>query len=344
MSLPEDPVVACLVAISRVGWLCALGLFVLQLSHAPTAQTVAYGKTTLLASNKSKGHSGKDGQGKDGQGKDGDDDDDEKMNPWRFLWELIWGLVWTALREPRALGAALTRKAIPAAWLWRAVYGWALLWTVAWATTTWLWVCGGAKKEGGEECVVRYSWVAVALFGVQQSRRLLECLWLHRFSRLRSRRMSVLQWLLAVGFYMCLALSLLFEPSSPLPLRSPHLLLSSLSPPLILFLLASILQNHSHRILAAFPSSSQANLVGGKYFIPQGGLFEYCSAPHYFAEVLVYAALLLLADAWALSVPLAFLFVLVTLASLAAKNHAWCLSVFGSAYPSSRSVIIPFIW
>jgi steroid 5-alpha reductase family enzyme len=68
----------------------------------------------------------------------------------------------------------------------------------------------------------------------------------------------------------------------------------------------------AHRILAApTPSAgpgvatkktgsprtaSSVVVVDGKYFLPVGGLFAWTSNPHYFAELLFYLALCLLAE------------------------------------------------
>jgi protein-S-isoprenylcysteine O-methyltransferase Ste14 len=80
-----------------------------------------------------------------------------------------------------------------------------------------------------------------------------------------------------------------------------------------------------------------------RYAIPGGGLFELCSSPHYFCEVWIYAAWLLLQlDSSAVRGMLAF--VLVTMLSSARASHRFYLERFPDSYPRGRAVLVPLLY
>ena len=128
-------------------------------------------------------------------------------------------------------------------------------------------------------------------------------------------------------------------------------------------------QHMHHKILARLRKSSEKT---SHYSIPMGLWFNYVSCPHYFAEMLIYAAfvimlnplggntsippcdilesanlqVLLTSILWLRSCKHLVLFVWVTtnLTMSARTSHTWYLSRFGSKYPRHRKAIVPLIY
>jgi 3-oxo-5-alpha-steroid 4-dehydrogenase 3 len=109
---------------------------------------------------------------------------------------------------------------------------------------------------------------------------------------------------------------------------------------ILLYCYASYQQHICHKILAQLRASPKEQ----RYFIPHGGLFELISCPHYFAELLIYMAfLLVLGDLTNLSMWLILTFVVVNLTTSALETHRWYKQQFGDAFPKYRRAIIPFV-
>ena len=123
---------------------------------------------------------------------------------------------------------------------------------------------------------------------------------------------------------------------------------------LFLFVWASRHQYKCHKILAdlrkprakedkaATEASSAPDL---SYGLPKGDWFHYVSSPHYLAEILIYASLLLFfvptdcCTSWWLVMGF-----VVSLLSLGARQtHNWYLQKFED-YPKNRNIIIPWLY
>lgn len=113
---------------------------------------------------------------------------------------------------------------------------------------------------------------------------------------------------------------------------------------LALFLWSSWHQYRCHQILANLrsPQNSTVNQSNSLYSIPHGDWFEVVSSPHYLAEVLIYASLVLLTGGHSygffLVVTFTFLFLLIS----ARQVHGWYLHKF-ECYPK-RCIMLPWIW
>ncbi|KAK9690989.1 hypothetical protein RND81_09G169200 [Saponaria officinalis] len=79
------------------------------------------------------------------------------------------------------------------------------------------------------------------------------------------------------------------------------------------------------------------------YQIPHGDWFELVSSPHYLAEMVIYAGLLVASGGSDLTVWLLFAFVVTNLSFAAAETHRWYHRKFDN-YPSDRYAIIPFMY
>ncbi|XP_041012782.1 polyprenol reductase 2-like [Juglans microcarpa x Juglans regia] len=80
-----------------------------------------------------------------------------------------------------------------------------------------------------------------------------------------------------------------------------------------------------------------------EYVIPHGDWFEIVSSPHYLAEIVIYASLVVVSGGADLTIWLLFAFVVANLVFAAAETHRWYLRKFDN-YPSNRLVIFPFIY
>jgi protein-S-isoprenylcysteine O-methyltransferase Ste14 len=77
------------------------------------------------------------------------------------------------------------------------------------------------------------------------------------------------------------------------------------------------------------------------YKIPQGGLFELISSPHYFGEIIEWTGWAILTGSVA-----GWAFVAYTFANLAPRaiaHHRWYKENF-SDYPAGRKALIPYLW
>ncbi|XP_052192900.1 polyprenol reductase 2-like [Diospyros lotus] len=79
------------------------------------------------------------------------------------------------------------------------------------------------------------------------------------------------------------------------------------------------------------------------YVIPHGDWFDYVSSPHYLAEIVIYAGLVVANGGSDLTIWLLFLFVVANLVFAAAETQRWYLHKFDN-YPRDRFAIIPFVY
>ncbi|KAJ0009748.1 hypothetical protein Pint_34815 [Pistacia integerrima] len=99
-------------------------------------------------------------------------------------------------------------------------------------------------------------------------------------------------------------------------------------------------QRHCHAILGSLREQAEYN---DEYVIPHGDWFEIVSSPHYLAEIVIYAGLLVASGGTDLTIWLLFGFVVANLVFAAAETHRWYHRKFEN-YPSNRYAIIPFVY
>lgn len=107
-----------------------------------------------------------------------------------------------------------------------------------------------------------------------------------------------------------------------------------------IFVLGWIHQCRCHAILGSLRDHSEQV---DEYVIPHGDWFEIVSSPHYLAEIVIYAGLVIASGGTDLTVWLLFGFVVANLVFAAKETHKWYLRKFDN-YPSNRYAIIPFIY
>ncbi|KAH7853193.1 hypothetical protein Vadar_034555 [Vaccinium darrowii] len=99
-------------------------------------------------------------------------------------------------------------------------------------------------------------------------------------------------------------------------------------------------QRRCHAILGSLRESPEQ---ADEYVIPDGDWFNYVSSPHYLAEIVIYAGLLVASGGTDLTIWLLFGFVVANLVFAAAETHRWYLHKFDN-YPRDRCVIIPLVY
>lgn len=108
----------------------------------------------------------------------------------------------------------------------------------------------------------------------------------------------------------------------------------------LVFMWGWIHQLRCHKILGSLRTENQEETNG--YVIPYGDWFEMVSCPHYLAEIVIYAGILIATGGSDLTVWLLFGYVVANLTFAATEMHRWYLHKFDS-YPRSRWSIIPFV-
>ncbi|KAF3340377.1 polyprenol reductase 1 isoform X1 [Carex littledalei] len=98
-------------------------------------------------------------------------------------------------------------------------------------------------------------------------------------------------------------------------------------------------QLRCHSILGSLRENKGAE----EYIVPYGDWFSYVSCPHYFAEIVIYAGILVASGGNDVTVWLLFIFVVANLSLAAAETHRWYKQKFED-YPRTRRAIIPFIY
>ncbi|XP_021889256.1 polyprenol reductase 2 isoform X3 [Carica papaya] len=203
------------------------------------------------------------------------------------------------------------------------------------------------------------------LMEVHSLRRLIESLYVSKYSP--SARMHINGYLAGLFYYVATPLSLCcsfapevsrftmnlmaeFVAKGKSQMSAPEFHWEYASPLLKLgwcqwigatiFLWGWIHQFRCHSVLGSL--RQHANHVN-EYVIPHGDWFELVSSPHYLAEIVIYAGLLVTSGGADLTIWLLFVFVAGNLSLAAAETHRWYLRKFEN-YPRSRHVIIPFIF
>ncbi|KAJ4836246.1 hypothetical protein Tsubulata_028681 [Turnera subulata] len=107
-----------------------------------------------------------------------------------------------------------------------------------------------------------------------------------------------------------------------------------------IFAWGSLHQLRCHAILGSLLEHKEQT---DKYVIPHGDWFEIVSSPHYLAEMVIYAGLLVASGGTEFTIWLLLLFVVANLSIAAVDTHRWYLEKFED-YPHNRRAIIPFIF
>ncbi|KAF6169478.1 hypothetical protein GIB67_004759 [Kingdonia uniflora] len=100
---------------------------------------------------------------------------------------------------------------------------------------------------------------------------------------------------------------------------------------------------HQRRCHAILGSIREHKEEVDKYVIPHGDWFKFVSCPHYLAEIVIYAGLLVASRGLDLTIWLLVGFVVANLSFAAAETQRWYFRKFDN-YPRSRHAILPFLY
>jgi len=118
--------------------------------------------------------------------------------------------------------------------------------------------------------------LVINLMWIQVTRRLYECLFISKFSKVA--KMNILVYLIGHWHYFGAIISI-FGDKTCEEISLPRIAIA-----LPIFTFAWIKQLEAHTILGNLRPGKSDN----EYKIPFGGLFEYVSCPNYFCEILIY--------------------------------------------------------
>ncbi|WYZ40459.1 hypothetical protein EsH8_IV_000800 [Colletotrichum jinshuiense] len=177
------------------------------------------------------------------------------------------------------------------------------------------------------------------LMALQGARRLYECL---AVMKPGSSKMWFVHWLLGLGFYLCMSVSVWVDGSASLRKTTGSNLGSLMSPTVIIgtatYLYGWANQHKCHKHLASLK----------KYSLPDQGLFRYLICPHYTCECLIYLGLAITAapNGHVINRTLlcAFWFIVANLGTTADGTKQWYAQKFGAEKVAGRWRMIPFVF
>lgn len=180
--------------------------------------------------------------------------------------------------------------------------------------------------------VFRSAILLLIIFLCHMSRRLYECLYVHRFGANSS--MSFIHYLVGLIHYPFVGLTILvddqYKDYQPSWLRICFAL--------VLFINASYVQYQVHRTLAQTRRKDNEN-----YPIPNGyRAFQYFSCPNYIAEMVLYLSFWLISHRTSSFLAL-LIWVLVNQSLSSLLAHRWYHQHYGIHYPSTRYALIPYL-
>ncbi|KAH9610718.1 hypothetical protein KSS87_003669 [Heliosperma pusillum] len=101
--------------------------------------------------------------------------------------------------------------------------------------------------------------------------------------------------------------------------------------------------HHQRRCHVILGNLREVKEQADDYKIPHGDWFEIVSSPHYLAEMVIYAGLLVASGGLDTTVWLLFAFVVTNLMFAATETHKWYQRKFDN-YPCNRYAVIPFMY
>lgn len=184
------------------------------------------------------------------------------------------------------------------------------------------------------------------LFTAHLARRLYESYYVERPSG--TARMHISHYLAGLGFYGAVVFATWIEGIANLGFKDEEgLNLSCAIPAILLFIYASKHQHACHCILASLRNDDSSSKQQ-RYGIPRGDWFETIVAPHYLADILIYASLCILHRFQNRVLLCALIWTVINLSITASETRVWYQKTFGdkykAAFPRGRWTIIPFLY
>ncbi len=176
------------------------------------------------------------------------------------------------------------------------------------------------------------SFLLFLLFLLHISRRVYECIYIHKFNR--NTKMNFLHYFFGLIHYPCVGLTIIIDYKY----SYTNLTIFKYFFALILFFNSSYIQYNVHLTLAKL-NRSQNEI----YPIPNGyWIFNYFSCPNYIAEIFIYIAFFIASHRTSAMASL-IVWVFINQALSALLNHRWYCRHYKDLYPAKRCALIPFI-
>jgi len=185
--------------------------------------------------------------------------------------------------------------------------------------------------------------IASLLMWAQVSRRLYECIFISKFSKVA--KMNILVYTIGHWHYFGTIVSLFGNTGDCT--ECSYFRIAIVLP---IFVFAWVKQLEAHTILGNLRQGRELNTEtklsasDNEYKIPRGGLFEYVSCPNYFCEVLIYICLATLFGFQNSVVNWVNAWVILNQTYSAVISHNWYRNKFGDKYPNQRKALIPYIF
>jgi len=176
---------------------------------------------------------------------------------------------------------------------------------------------------------------ALLLLLIHSMVRLYETLAVHRFSA--CERLTAYNFLAGIAFYVATVLTVAHVDVQPIDSPEPPAPWALISA-IVVFAVASLRQAECHRSLARIrPRGMDLTSATRHYRVPQGMAFRDMACPHYFFEILIYAAIWFLKIE--LNTTLLLLFVASNLLQRAACTRRWYRDTFGASYSPGAAAL-----
>ena len=240
-------------------------------------------------------------------------------------------------------------------------YGAGIVFTIA------LWIIG---QEGVErKDIPELQHVPVVLLLLHLCRRAYECIYVHAWGNGRMHIGGYILGLLHYAFvpFVVVDLDWCCGKDNTVEYQPSKIAMFQIALGALLCCYGQAQQHAHHKILADLRKGGERSLE--QYSIPSGRWFSYVSCPHYFAEILIYAAFAVMLHPLLVNAPscdamklidlpasmvsllglrcykhlVLLLWVATNLTVSARTSHNWYLNRFGSKYPRHRKAIIPSI-
>lgn len=181
----------------------------------------------------------------------------------------------------------------------------------------------------------------IGMMFVQNVRRFLECVAVSVYSK---STMNLIHFMLGVVLYSTFSLAVLSEAPSfsadvNIVLRPQLNHVCGVA----LFAWASFHHHQAHVAFAELRKNKKGEVVNYEHAIPHGGWFEYVSCPHYFMEILIYCAFIIVGGLYHKTLLSIFFFVFSNQLVAGYFTHSWYKENF-RAYPVKRKAVLPFIF
>ena len=168
-------------------------------------------------------------------------------------------------------------------------------------------------------------WVVFLAVAIHFAKRVLESLFLHRYSG----PIDPFTTVLIAMFYSLTSGMIGWVNNHPLPAPDVWFYVG-----MVIFVVGITFNFYHHKLLAGLRKDSL------DYFVPKGGLFEYVVCPHYLFEIFTFLGIALLSRhlvAW-----LALFFIISYLTARSLRVLKWYHDKFKD-FPIDRKAILPFI-